>query len=263
MAFNKAQTEEDLDIVCSKDKRVIFDATSHTYLYEGQSLISVTTFIKTFTEPFNSLFPSINKTKSNKTNKTGITDPHLLRKYWKLGAERATNLGTATHAFAEMYILDRNTPIKTGYDRSVVNAITWLEQEWEIMIQEEIVYNILYGIAGSIDLKLRHKKTKRYGLGDWKVTEDMTKSYNKLKEPFNNLKDSALNKYSIQLDSYSILSNELIDEKDRFIIQLRNNGEFNVYHPTHEKKEFQLPFTLDKTKEAMVHYSKYYNKINK
>jgi len=263
MAFDKTLLQEEQQIK-SKDNRVIFDETTHTYYYNGQPLISTTQFIKTFVKEFDPLFPSINKSKKNKVEKIGISDPKLLRKYWRLSGERSSTLGTTTHTFAEMYKLDKTTKPKTGYEKAVIKAMQWLEEQgWEIVIQEEVVYNTNYLIAGSIDLKLRHKVTGEWGIGDWKITDDMHKSYNKMFSPFDKLNDSALNKYSVQLDIYSMLSDQLIAEYNRFIIQLHDNGDFTVYHPKQKDKKLQLPFTMDLSKKALAEYIKKTKPLNK
>ena len=258
MAFKKVKDEEEM--IMSDDKNVIFDPITHTYYYEEQPLLSVTQFIKKHTKPFNPLFPSIAKSKKNNKEKSGITDPIKLRKYWRLNAERSTNLGNSAHIFAEMYMMDKNTVVKTGYDKAVIKAIQWLkEHNLEIVSQEEVLYNTNYMLAGSCDLTLKNTKTGEYAVGDWKSTEDMHKNYNKLYAPFNTLTDAAINKYSIQLDIYATLHHYHIPESNRYVIQLFPNGDFNIYHPKAKKKEFQLPFTMDKTKKAIAEYVKSHN----
>jgi len=237
----------------SKDKKVEFDPIPHTYTYEGNHLTSVTQFIKGFTKPFNPLFASNTKSKKNIKEKKGITNPIILRKYWRIQGERASSNGTAAHAFAELYILDRTTKPQTGYEKAIVKAIKKLEENWKIVSQEEIVYNTEYMLAGSIDLILQHKVTKEYALGDWKTTQDMHKGYGKLSKPFN-IKNKALNKNSIQLDIYSELYHKPIPKNNRIIIQIKSDGTFEFYTPLSIKKENKLPYTADLTKKALIEY---------
>lgn len=248
MAFKKPKQPEE---ITSRDKKVIFDPITHSYYYKGVRLVSVTQFIKEFTKPFDPLFPSIKKAQKNTKDKTGLKDPVLLRKSWRLQAERKSNLGTSVHAFAELYIIDRSTEPINGYEKAVIKAFAKLEKKWEIISQEDIVYSSDYMLAGSIDLILRNKKTREYAVGDWKVTEDMNKSYGKLLDVYNTLKDSALNKYSIQLDIYSTLAPYRIPEENRIIIKLEKNGSFSLFSPLEKSSEYKLPFTLDKTKKAL------------
>jgi len=257
MAFKIPDNNE--DEFKSNDGLIIFDEKEHVYYYENKPLISVTQFIKEYTEPFNSLFASNSKVKKNIKNKEGISNPINLRKYWKLGSERSATLGTASHIFAQMYMLDRNTIPKTNYEIAIVNAIKKLEENWEIIVQENIVYSLEYMIAGSIDLILKNKTTNEYAVGDWKTTEDLIKYYDMLKEPFN-IHDSALNKYSIQLDIYSILSSYNIPNKNRIIIKLNSDSSFEFYAPNNKNKNTILPYTLDKTKMALDIY-KQQNKL--
>lgn len=262
MGFNKTNLEDETQVT-SNDKNVIFEPKSHTYYYNEQPLLSVTQFIKKYSKTFNPLFPSIAKSKKNVREKIGISDAKQLRKYWRLNGERSSNLGTAAHIFAEMYMLDKKSVIKTGYDRAVIKAIKWLKNHnLEIVSQEEVLYNTDYMLAGSCDLTLRNIKTGEFAIGDWKTTEDMYKNYNKLYEPFNNFTDAAINKYSIQLDIYAILHHYHIPEPNRYVIQLLASGDFNIYHPKSPDKKFQLPFTMDKTKKAISTYIKENKPLN-
>lgn len=255
MGFKRPKNVE----ASSKDNKVVFDDKQHAYTYNNQRLISVTQFIESFVPSFQSIYASINKAKKNIKVKHGITDAVKLRKYWKLYGERASNLGTATHVFAELYILDRNTEPKTKYEEGIIKAINKLEEDWEIIAQEEILYSEGFMIAGTADLKLKNKKTKEYGIGDWKTTTDMHKSYNMMEEPFN-IKDSAVNRYSIQLDIYSIISKERIPEKNRIVIKVNEFGDCEFFTPYAKDKEHELPFTLDKTMKALTEY-RHQNKI--
>ena len=110
-------------------------------------------------------------------------------------------------------------------------------------------------MAGKIDLVLRNKKTREYGIGDWKTTLDMFKGYGKLYEPFK-IDNIPLNKYSIQLDTYSELINKRIPEKNRIIIKLNYDGTFEFYTPTSRKKANKLPYTAPLTKQALIKYKK-------
>lgn len=260
MAFTPQKINPEEEITTSLDRKVVFDPIKHKYYYGEDTLLSVTQFIKKFTKPFNALFPSIAKSKKNLRMKTGITNPIKLRKYWRLNSERASNLGTSAHVFAEMYVMDRTTKPITGYDHAAIKAIHWLEQKFEFISQEEVLYNTNYLLAGSCDLIMKDRKTGEYAAGDWKTTVDMFKTYNKLLTPFDNLKDSAINKYSIQLDTYSLLANQYIPEPNRYVIQLLPSGEFNVFYPGHPDKLYQLPYTLDKTKEAISIHIKQHKK---
>lgn len=259
MAFNfkqsntiKTKMENDTKV---KNDTIVFDPIKHVYYYKGDPLLSVTQFIHKHVVEFNPLFPSISKSKKNIKDKNGITNPALLRKYWKLNSERSSALGTATHVFTEMYMLDRTTEPKSGYEEAALKAIHEIEKEWTIESQEDILYSTKYMIAGSRDLKLRHKKTGEVWVGDWKTTTDMTKYYDYLLYPFNELKGSSLNKYSIQLDMYSLLDNkEYIPESNRLVIQLKPDGTFQFYYPEHEDDRYKLPYTLRETKKAISIY---------
>lgn len=253
------QTEEEL--IKSRDEKVTFDEKSHIYYYNNKKLISVTQFIKLYTPHFDSIYASNSKSKKNreknlenKDNKKEITNPIELRKFWRLLAERSTNLGTAAHIFSQLYVMDRTVKPKSKYDEAVLKAINDLEKYWDIILQEDIVYNVEYMLAGSIDLILKHKKTGEYWIADWKTTEDMNKGYGKLLKPFNSLINNALSKYSVQLDLYSFMCNYYIPEPNKLIIQLKSDGSFQYYSRNNKDENFNIPYTYDKTKEALEDY---------
>lgn len=221
--------DKTLKEIAKSNSELVFDSINHKYSFQGKELKSVTRFIEGHAKKFEPLYPSINKAKSNKKKGEGITDPVKLRAYWRLNGERKRCIGTASHNFAEMYILDRTTPILTGYDQAIVNVLAALENNWEIIGAEQRVFSLEYLLAGTYDLKIRHKITGEYGLVDWKVTEDMFKSYGKLKKAFSGIPDSPLNKYIIQLRTYAIMDKDDIKPEHMFVVQLRPDATYNVY----------------------------------
>lgn len=236
---------------------LVFDEKLHKYSCGAQELMSVTTLISKFEIPFDPLFPSINSCKRNERIKSGILDPKLLRKYWRLKGERAAKLGTATHIFAELYILDRNTEPTNKSEEAVIKAINELEETYEIIEQEKMVFDINILIAGQIDLVLKHKITGKIYLGDWKTTADLYKSYDKLKAPYN-IKNSALNRYSIQLDMYSVLNKT--DPNNVLIIQIKTDGNYVIF--TKDELPDTFPNTTKVIKE-IIDYRHLKGKLSK
>jgi len=212
-----------------RSNKLVFNQALHKYYFEGKELLSVTNFIKTFDKEFNPLFASIGVAKSNTKKKKGITDARGIRKLWRLHGERKRCIGTAAHAFAEMRIMDRTVEPITGYDKAVIKALEALSKNWDIVGAEQRVYSTTSYLAGTYDLKLKHKTTGVFAMVDWKVTEDMFKGYNKLKGVFKDLKATALVKYFIQLNIYALLDKDIINEDKLFVIQLKNDGTFNAY----------------------------------
>lgn len=233
-----------------KDKDIVFDERLHKYFHEGRELSNVTSWIsEQFVPEFNALFASINKAKKNKSEGAQITNPGLLRQYWRLQGDRAASLGTAAHIFAQMYHLNRDTRPEMGYDSAVINAYESLTKKWEIVELEKRVYSLDYMIAGTADGVIRNKETGEIGLFDWKTTSDMHKSYNKMINEMKGVPASALNKYSLQLQMYNVLGGFGASHGNLFVIQLMNDGTFKVYSSKSKDKEDVL---IDYSKQLQV-----------
>lgn len=212
-------------------KGIIFDPILHKYTYNDKELTSVTTWLnERFVPEFANIFASNNKAKSNKRLNKGITNPIELRKFWKIQGERASLQGSATHKFAEMYHMDKSVLPMNGYERAVIDAYKLLSERWDIIEVERIVYDIRYLLAGQIDLVLRRRSDGAIGYADWKITKDMHKSYNNMKNELKGIKASALNKYAVQLGTYNKLDGLQASHTHLFVIQLHYDGKYTIYH---------------------------------
>lgn len=214
----------------SKAKDITFDSKLHKYYYDNKELTSVTTWLSEhFVPEFNALYASINKAKKNKAEHLTITNPMTLRKYWRLQGERASLLGSSTHAFVELYHLDKSTCAETGYEKAAIAAYDNICAKWDIIDVEKIVWSTDFMLAGCVDMILCHKETGEKGLLDWKTTTDMHKSYNNMLNEMKGVKASALNKYALQLEVYDVLGEIGASHTNRFVVQLKNDGTYKVY----------------------------------
>ncbi len=219
----------------SKDttNKIQFDARSHTYKINNTYLDSVTAWIgEYFCTPFKEgnkhIFMAHNKAKSNKNKGTGITDADILQRLWTLGGQRAASNGTATHTYIEMLHLYRqyndDLQWETGYEQAGYVAYNTVVNNWSIIELERTVYSEEYRLAGHIDGVIQHKKSKVFGLLDWKTIGDMHKSYNTMKNELSAYKETPLNKATVQLTTYAILSGLEIDWSNLYIFQLKSDG---------------------------------------
>jgi hypothetical protein len=128
-------------------------------------------------------------------------------------AQIARDFGNAVHKSIELWIKHSAQP-KNKYLQSVIDTFPLKNKG---LISEKIVYNDDLLIAGTIDV-LRKKKT-RYDLYDIKTGgNDLEKSYNRLLSPLQDLKDSPLNKYRLQMSIYKQLAESMGYKIDKLFI---------------------------------------------
>lgn len=208
------------------DETVIqFDELLHKYTYNGITLTSVTQFLETYVPNFSPIFPSIAVAKKNTKEGSGLQTASDVRKFWNISGTYAKTLGTLTHMFAQLYLMDNSIQPQTGYEVAVIKALKEIEKDFNIIEQEKLVYNVNVGLAGQIDLILEHKITGEIWIGDWKTTKNMDKSYGKMTSPFFIKADSFV-KYAIQLGTYAFLNNTKLENV--LIIQLKSDGSFEI-----------------------------------
>ncbi|MDD1438177.1 hypothetical protein MEN24_17860, partial [Dolichospermum sp. ST_sed10] len=214
---------------------LVFDQLHHKYYFNGVELDGATTWIsKTFCVPFDEnnghIFKSQSKAKKNAANNVGITNATALRHIWNLDRERTSSLGTAVHTYAQMLHIYRQYGSdllpEYGFEQSVYNAYNKITTIWDIVDIERAVYDLQYKIAGTIDLVLQHKKTKKYGIGDWKTFRDIDKTYNKMKGTLKEFPDSPRTKASVQLHLYDVIGN--IKAENHYVINVKADGTFIV-----------------------------------
>jgi hypothetical protein len=225
-----------------------FDADTHRYKRRdtGEILTSVTQKIDTIKIPFNTYEESVKYAK-----KHGRT-PEYWRNQWeniknvslKRGndihdelEESTTTLstkGSGTANFSKRDIINclngnivtrkdlKNTPLEKKYPEIYEDLIKEIENGWNIY-SEILVYNLVYSIAGLIDLPLI--KGNKLKIKDWKTNKDdlkFTSGYfkknNGIKtdiwveqdkrflKPLNYIQDCKGNVYTLQLSLYAYLA---------------------------------------------------------
>jgi hypothetical protein len=214
-----------------------FDEVKHKYYCNGKELDNVTSWIdKSFCTPFENkgshIFKSQAKAKKNKADQSGITNPEVLRYVWKLQSQRAATVGTAVHTYAHLLHIHRQYgtdyhPI-IGYDRAVYDAYNFITKEWDIISVEKQVYDLQYLIAGTIDVTLQHKTTKKIGILDWKTFENPDKAHGKMINEMKGLPDCGRTKGAIQMELYDIIGNMKSDVSNRFLVWVRASGTYEL-----------------------------------
>jgi hypothetical protein len=182
-----------------------FDPATHTYRdNHGADYISVTTLTHDF-------FPKFNEAAAleSTAKKTGKLEMEILAE-WTAKKEASSRDGTATHFYAESLVIGSSPPAPEN-DRQrqafamVDSAITMLAPRYEFLAAEQIVFDPLSQIAGTIDLPARNRKTGALAILDWKTCEDITSdAYRRTAlPPIANIPDSKVHSYTIQLSLYA------------------------------------------------------------
>lgn len=210
-----------------KFENLNFQEESHTYDVEDIKLKSVSHFIKDYAEEFNPINAAIGVSK-----KTGKTVGEVLQE-WEDMKNEACDLGTATHLFGEYFIETGDNSPSNGYEEAIVKFWTDLSEEYIPVTLELQMYCRKMGIAGTADIILYNKTTGKFVIADYKTNKDLFKNFKgkKLKAPFDDLYDSPIGKYTIQLSMYQLLF-ELtgFEVEDRFLIWVKPDGTYTLHH---------------------------------
>lgn len=180
---------------------VIFTDHNHTYteVATGKKLISVSTLINKYVEPFDPHGFIIRKCAA----RDGISVEEL-RKKWDKKRDDACDKGTRFHEQAEAYTLTGKVP--DGPDKELVTKFVNEVKFNGTVFPEILVYNTELGIAGQSDIAVYQKKDNSVAIQDYKTNGEMYKKvYKKLLYPLNHLQDTKVNKYSLQLSTYAYL----------------------------------------------------------
>jgi ATP-dependent exoDNAse (exonuclease V) beta subunit len=208
-----------------RDSLVQFNEEEHKYYVNGNAMnTSVTTVVHQYFEPFD-------KTRTARMMLRGRNfwvDDEKYSKYWNLvkglkedkavavivkfwdddGAASAA-LGTQMHASIEDYYVSGAKLPDTEECRmfSQFNAYT-IELGYYPVKSEQIVWDLDYSLAGSVDMLYRNKNTGAYWLVDWKRSKEIKFSgYNDKKGlgPLDDKQDCNFEHYSLQLNIYKFL----------------------------------------------------------
>lgn len=184
----------------NKEGTVAFSEEDHMYLNveTGEQMISVTTYLKQFSEPFNRMDIS-----EKCAVKRGITQEEILQEW-----DDAATMGTFVHQIFEDYadciepIVDHQKYPKGEVAQKFIkeNFDTGLLVPVEV---EMIVHDFGLNIAGQLDILVEDEEANLW-IYDWKTNEEIKRSnwYNKMKAPFSHLDDCHYNKYTLQMNTY-------------------------------------------------------------
>lgn len=231
---------------------IVFNEDLHRYTVNEDNYISVTQFIHKFKPD---------------TFGGNFIDDYCLRnslkldyvkKLWKIRSEVACLKGTELHFYIESFY---RYNIENEYSDLVNIEIEYFKNFYKdnlnlrFVKSEYICYDTDYKIAGTIDGLFFDSDTKNYVLMDWKTNKSLkyNSKYNScFTYPIDNMQDSELNTYSLQLSLYKHLLEKNIEglKIDKlYIIHLnRNNTNYKKIELEYYEKEIHKLLTTLKTK---------------
>ena len=203
------------------------EESSHKYILEGYEdieFISVTTCISEFFDKFDKNAVAY-KLVTTVPKYRGRTVEELIHEW-----DQTANFGTAVHKEIEDYINLKKMP---EIDRAIA-GVNWLNKylqksDYEVF-SEVIVYCKDLKIAGTVDLLVFDKISKKYSILDWKTSKEIKTDSYKMKTgnkpETQNLLDCKFNHYALQLSLYRYLleKNYGVMLDDQLIIHLDTNS---------------------------------------
>ena len=221
-----------------------FFEEDHHYEYNGQVIgMSVTRLIETYANEFDAeLIAEKVAIKENKAIQQVLDE-------WKYKNQWSCKKGSICHNFAQKlwthkYIVDFGGEIGKGctfetmqqfedaskISKQAINFHNDYVSMFEHLAYEFVIGSIDYDIASAIDHLFVNKLTGGLVLVDYKTNSDIHKNekYAKsMKVPLNNLKDTTLNHYYLQLSIYKYLVETYtgLEISEMFIVYMSENIE--------------------------------------
>ena len=187
-----------------------FDEETHTYYWNNKPLISVTTVIGQYFKPFDA--KAIARVKAATARKNGTEGPYP--DYWISKWRDDADHGTRVHNAIEKWLTTwQTTDFLDARDKSkFTQAQKFLNKnDYKVVLPEYRVVAPNIELAGTVDLIVRNEEDGTISLIDWKTNKAISKSGFKgerVREPLSHLEACSLTKYSLQLQLYAwILEN--------------------------------------------------------
>ena len=210
-----------------RDARITFDEASHTYTIDGsrQGWTSCTQFIGGFYEHFDPDTVIANMMRSRKWPASpyyGMT-AEAIKTQWSDSGTAASGAGTQMHLDIEHYYNAEPVGNLAGDDYTPTPGPEWdyfqaFERRWRqargfVPFRTEwLVFKEDIKLAGSIDM-IYTKPDGTLAIYDWKRTKELKyeNKWQKMKAPLDHLPDTNYWHYSLQLNIYRRVLQELYD----------------------------------------------------
>lgn len=186
---------------------VTFNPECHSYVdNENRTYISGTGLVAQCFTPFDE-----DAAAARESAHTGRLEFEIQAE-WAKKRNDAAAYGTKVHEYAEAVITGTALPKPaTEQERhafAIVDAaVKGLAASYEFIAAEQIIFDPLYRVAGTVDLLARNRLTGSLAVLDWKTCESITTdSFGKFAlPPLQHVPDSKYHHYAMQLSIYAWL----------------------------------------------------------
>ena len=244
---------------------ITFYDEPHKYFLGGKELISVTTLIGKYHEPFDEDYWS-----GYKATEYNLTPEEVLRA-WKFINRKGTIKGSAIHDYAENLFQNKKfeypqqmilnefgfDPVWNEYEITKKHVDKFYNEVQGKLIPirtEMVVYDKETLIGGMLDILFYNVKMKEFQIWDWKTNKKFDRE-NKERYLLGNLctiEDSDLEVYSLQLEMYKqiIEKNVPIKLGQSYIVWFSHRNESYEIIKTTDRK-FHVGVILDERKQQL------------
>lgn len=181
---------------------VDFDADTHTYTGpDGQLLISVTTLLKDYKQPFDSDYWSKRKAKER-----GVDQAVVLAE-WKAKSVASCDHGTKIHEGIEDFWNGKYNWNTNPLPELFVRYLSTIYLPADHWASEYRLADLAAGLAGTADFIIFDPATKSFWIWDWKTNEKIRTDniYQRLAAPLDYLPECELIIYALQLSIYAAM----------------------------------------------------------
>jgi hypothetical protein len=232
---------------------IVYHDEPHKYYLNNQELISVTTLIHQYQQPFDVEYWS-----QVKADEFGLT-PEKIKEGWEFINLKGTTKGSIIHDYAENLLLNKVfeypkdkilkqfgfDPIWNEYlitKKHVDNFYSDIKGKLIPIKTELVVCDQETLIGGMLDVLFYNVRAKEFQIWDHKTNKklELENSENRLLDEFNLLPDTDLEIYSLQLESYKqiIEKNTSIKLGKSYIIWYSHNNENYQVIETKNRKHY-------------------------
>lgn len=236
----------------------------HKYYVDEKELISVTTLLHEYQEPFDEEY------WSQKKGEEYNIPPDNIKYLWQFINEKGTGKGSIIHDYTENLFLNKIfpypkekiinnfgfDPILKEYEITKRHVDQFYKDSFGKLIPirpEFVVYDDEFKIGGMIDMLFYNLKTRKFQLFDWKTNKKFTteNNFQRLLGKLSHLEDCDLEIYSLQLQMYKYIIEKYTSIKldDSYLVWF-----------SHNNLTYKLIKTKDRSKEVEIILNDFFSK---